>query len=227
MTTILLVLVILLGLDLSAAKSSSSEEIPIPEGGAYLGAYIGRETNRSWRWGPGGQFDKVVKDFESEVGRKLAINHVYNSWDELNSWDNCQWYFCLSQMLETIIADGSVPMISWKPTKLNQITGHTDIPIKLQEIIDGLYDNYVEDWARSAKSFQYPIFLRFGWEMTCGEDPWSGPQNFGRYGNQSWDQVDNLVKYYGDPLKPDGPERYIDTWKHIHDIFRPAGRDTR
>ena len=146
--------------------AASTGKIPVPDNAAYLGAYIGLETNRSWMWGPGGQFDRAVKDFESEVGRKLAINHVYNSWDELNSWDNCHWYWCLSQMLETIIADGSVPMISWKPTKLNQTTGHSDIPIRLQEIIDGRYDDYIEGWARNAKSFGYPILLRFGWEMT-------------------------------------------------------------
>ena len=194
--------------------------IKVPENGAYLGAYIGLGTNRSWTWGLGGPFDKTVKNFEQATGRKLAINHIYNSWDETNNWDNCQWYWCLSQMLQTIVASGSVPMVSWKPVKWNPTTNSMDLPIRLQEIINGRYDNYIQDWARGAKSFQYPMFLRFGWEMTNGGDPWSGPQNFGRYGNQSWDQVDDLYRYYGDPRKPDGPERYIDAWKHIYDIFR-------
>jgi hypothetical protein len=130
-------------------------------------------------------------------------------------------------MLETIVAEGQVPLVSWKPAKWNPTTGFEDIPIRLREIIDGRYDDYIEGWARNAKSFGYPILLRFGWEMTYGgsEDPWTGPNNFGRYGNQTWDQVDSLVKYYGDPQMPDGPERYVDAWKHIHDIFRRIGAD--
>ena len=44
-----------------------------------------------------------------------------------------------------------------------------------------------------------------------------------RYGNQSWDEVDSLVKYYGDTLNPDGPERYVDAWNHIHDISDKIG----
>jgi len=49
---------------------------------------------------------------------------------------------------------------------------------------------------------------------------WGGPNNFGKYSNQSWRQADDLNKYYGDPLKPDGPERFVDAWRHIHNIFR-------
>jgi hypothetical protein len=204
----------------SMLSATSTGKIPVPENAAYVGAYVGLETNSTWAWGPGGHFEKTVKDFEKTIGKRLAINHVYNSWDELNNWNSCHWYWCLSQMLQTIVADGSIPMVSWKPVKWNPATRSMDLPIKLQDIIDGHYDDYVQDWARNSKSFQYPMFLRFGWEMTYGGDSWSGPQNFGRYGNQSWDQVDDLYKYYGDPRKPDGPERYVDTWKHIHDIFQ-------
>jgi hypothetical protein len=32
-----------------------------------------------------------------------------------------------------------------------------------------------------------------------------------------------LYTYYGDPKKPDGPERYVDAWRHIHNIFENEG----
>lgn len=99
-------------------------------------------------------------------------------------------------------ATGHLPMITWQP--------QTD----LASIIAGLWDDYILDWAHAAKEYGHPVMLRFGHEMNGNWYPWCGAQNGG--GESTG---------YGDPTKPDGPERYIDAFRHVHDLFQAAGAD--
>ncbi len=82
----------------------------------------------------------------------------------------------------------------------------------LQEIIDGKHDNSFKRWAGDAAKFGKPIMIRPMHEMNGNWYAWSGVKNGG-----------GETKGYGDPSKPDGPERYVDAFRHIHRIFDEAG----
>lgn len=56
------------------------------------------------------------------------------------------------------------------------------------------------------------MFLDFGNEMNAEWSIHSGSNNGG-----------GETTGYGDPLVPDGPERFIDAWRHVHHIFSAVG----
>src|SRR5207244_3541583 len=63
-------------------------------------------------------------------------------------------------------------------------------------ILAGQYDDYIHSWARAAKAFQKPLFLRFAHEANGNWYPW---------GQSS--------------------EDYKKMWIHVHDIFAQEGAD--
>lgn len=174
---------------------SASKKIKIPDNGCYLGAYIGTDTT--------GQFEEKTR-------KRFAISHIYFSW--VGDFP--------SKALEEVVKSGKIPLMSWSISKYNPTSKRADLPIRMQEIIDGKYDEWLSRWANDAKSFGYPLLLDPGYGMNGEWMLWSGANNFGKYSNQTWKEVDDLYRYYGDPLRPDGPERFVDAWRHVHDIFR-------
>jgi len=179
----------------SVKIASMVGRVRVPTNGCYLGGWIGLDS---------------LNQFEEKIGKRLAIRHIYLTWDSDFP----------SKTLQEFIEKGNVPLVSWNIAKWNPATKRSNLRIGLQDIIDGEYDEWLSRWANGAKAFGYEMFLRPGYEMNMALTIWTGPNNFGKYGNQSWDQVDNLYRYYGDPAKPDGPERYVDAWKHIQGIFK-------
>lgn len=89
---------------------------------------------------------------------------------------------------------GAVPHIVWEPW----IWGEEE-RIKLDNIISGEWDKYIEKWASDAKKFGKTIFVRWGHEF-----------NIEKY---SWGIGNNGKK----------PEKYVKAYRHVHDIFKNAG----
>ncbi len=170
-------------------------KVKVPTNGCYLGAWAGHED---------------ITKFESMIGKKLAMRNVYYAWG----------YGFPSKALESMMKFDMILVLSWNIALHNPAIGRANLPIKLQDIIDGKYDNYLTEWARSARAFGNRILLNPGYGMNGEWMLWGGANNFGKYSNQSWRQADDLNKYYGHPLKPDGPERFVDAWRHIHNIFK-------
>lgn len=79
--------------------------------------------------------------------------------------------------------------------------GNTDHKMKNVnfDLIDGLYDGYLRNFAREAKAFRHPFVFRLNNEM-----------------NSTW------VRYSGIALLCD-PDVYIKVWRHIYDIFEEEG----
>jgi len=82
----------------------------------------------------------------------------------------------------------------------------------LDGVINGDFDDYVEKWALAAKEMRSPILLRPWHEMNGNWFPYSGVFNGG-----------GETTGYGDPTVPDGPERFVDAWRHIHEVFQRQG----
>lgn len=84
----------------------------------------------------------------------------------------------------------------------------------LEAIIDGFYDDILITWAEGMRAVKVPVFLRFAHEMNGDWYAWSGVKNGGGQTNG-----------YGSPELADGPERYVDTFRYVHDIFTQHGAD--
>ncbi len=109
---------------------------------------------------------------------------------------------------------GRTSFLTWEfmPGASKEVAGYEGRV--LEAITDGQYDEYLKQWAEGAAEFDKPFFLRFGHEMNGDWYPWAGINNGGSTMNE-----------YGSPDLADGPERYIDAYRHIHDIFNTNGAE--
>jgi beta-mannanase len=195
------------------AAISVSQRVCIPKNGAYIGAYIGDL--------PSSYPDSLlnIQEFEDLTGRHLTI--VNRFWGMTIS--NSQYADFAWLNLAEYYADGKILMISWNP-----VDSTTENPITYQEIINGQYDNVITRAARTAADFGLPMFIRWSWEMDGDWNPSGGPNAFGLHGTQPWtgtNKPDDLNKYFGDPAKADGPERFVAAWRHIRRLFDKAEAD--
>ena len=144
-----------------------------------------------------------VKLFE-KIGKGVAISAAYLDWN--SSFNN--------GFLKANASVGRISFLTWEffPGSNQKIANYEGRV--LEGIIDGLYDPYLISWAEGMKTFGKPVFLRFGHEMNGDWYPWSGVKNGG-----------GTLDGYGSPDVPDGPERYVDAYRYIHDIFLSTGAD--
>jgi len=61
-------------------------------------------------------------------------------------------------------------------------------------------------------SWGKPLFIRVGHEMNGNWYPWCGTNNGG-----------SVTTGFGDPSKPDGPERFVAAFRHIRHLFDSVG----
>ena len=93
---------------------------------------------------------------------------------------------------------GSIPLLDWGSWDASG--GPIQPDFQLNQIYDGQYDGYIQQWANDAKAWGHPFFLRFDWEMNgTWQFPWSEQLNLNQPGD------------------------YIKAWRHVHDIFTAAG----
>ncbi len=124
---------------------------------------------------------------------------------------------------EQIARHGSVLALVWDPiTYLVEHPGYTFLPggpnspITFDDVLGGVYDDYIRTVARQIKAFGGPIMI-----SPFGEYNVIGFCAFGRDGNEFILTANggDLTGQHGDPSIPDGPERVRDTHRHIVDIF--------
>lgn len=143
-----------------------------------------------------------VTELEDSLGVTFPLIHAYVAWGDLprerfpHDW------------LRAVRRAGSIPVISWEPW-LNDFRAdlHPELPAPSERAVGGLravargeYDFYVDRWARQARTYGDPLFLRFAHEMNDPyRYPW-GPQN-------------------------NSAEALVDAWRHVVERFRAAGAD--
>jgi hypothetical protein len=158
-----------------------------PAGHAYYGASV----ILAGTWSEAG-----VENFESSIGRRLAIDHHYALWGELD-----------------------VPGYSWSAEAADVALGRTPlVNINCQhynvDVINGTYDGQIVDMATNVKAFGKPMFINYWWEMNdksvsnnragCYDAAHDGPSG-------------------GVPAGFFNPTNYVAAWRHIHDIFVAQG----
>jgi hypothetical protein len=97
----------------------------------------------------------------------------------------------------------TIPYVTLDPKIWNN--GKND-KIYLKKIVDGKYDEYLKSIADALRDFKKPVILRWAHEMNGTWYPYSG-WFYGGGGDKNKNGM------------PDGPERYIITWKYIHKFF--------
>jgi Glycosyl hydrolase family 26 len=138
-----------------------------------------------------------LKRFEGLSKKPLSILEAFSPWAICSSGVACppNQSFPVA-LLEKIRTYGAIPLYSWA----SEANGSPEEPeYQLADIIEGKYDAYVEGWAREAKAWGHPFFLRLDWEMNGNWFPWSEKVN----GNN--------------------PGEFVTAWRHIHDIFARVG----
>lgn len=134
-----------------------------------------------------------VEDFEASVGKGMSIIHWAQPWIMKGKPQRFQ-----TGEFEKVRQRGTIPMISWDAWDFTKGTNQPDF--QLADIIAGTYDDYIRQWATEAKAWGHPFFLRLHREMNgWWQFPWSERLN----GNK--------------------PGEYIQSWRHIHDIFTEVG----
>jgi len=129
-----------------------------------------------------------VTAFENEARKNVSIIMFYQGWGLTDGTQNFQPVW-----MNNIRNHGSIPMVTWEPWLYTEVVNQS--AYSLRNITDGNFDKYIAKWAKDAKSWRYPFFLRFAHEMNGNYYPWSEQVN----SNQ--------------------PGEYMQAWKHVHDIF--------
>lgn len=141
-----------------------------------------------------------IGDLETKLGVTMPLIQIYTAWGDKSEE---QFPRALVQAIHDV---GSAALVTWEPWLDDfENARHPKIPLRGQRdrhglagVAAGAYDDYIDQWARDAKEFGHPLFVRFGHEMNDPyRYPW-GPQN-------------------------DTKEEYIAAWQHIVQRFRASG----
>ena len=185
----------------ATAPPKGPATLVVPEHAAYTGAYIGF----------GDKEDDVtlegIEDFEEMVGKHQAIIAFSSYWGEQQ--------FPTAQT-NIIVRHGSTPLIFWSPwdypysEELIEINGPDKY--RLENILGGKFDDYIDRWADGVKALGVPVFVSLCNEMNGDWFPWS-------------------ARYYGagqpiaglNPPRYVGPEYFKRAYRYIVDHVRARG----
>ncbi len=135
---------------------------PIPQNGAYLGAWVNPAKGPS---GHGTSFVSQLPQFQTDLGGRLPgiLNFYTDFLTPLPLTD-----------LNAIESKGSIPLISWGGAGS---CASSSIPAGQYSsgIAAGQYDPQIIQYAYSLKAFGHPVFVRWFWEMNLGKK--NGPCN--------------------------------------------------
>jgi hypothetical protein len=109
----------------------------------------------------------------------------------------CSFYRFPTRPMRNIRSHGAIPFYSWGSESIPPFT--TEPRFQLSDLIAGRYDKFIRRFARAAKHWGHPFFLRFDWEMNGDWFAWGERAN----GNR--------------------PGQFLAAWRHVHHIFRTVG----
>jgi len=153
----------------------------------YWGAWIGSQlTGGEPPWEM-----QAAHHFEAEVGHGLSLLQFSAPFADCAP-SGCSYYPFPTGEMEKIRGHGAIPLFSWS-------SGAYPHEIPLAALREGRYDAHIRAFARAARDWGHPFFLRFDWEMNGDWFPWGAGVN----GNT--------------------PREFRSAWRHVHDVFRRAG----
>lgn len=132
-----------------------------------------------------------IDEFTSLTGASPKIVLWYQNWEQ----DSSKRFD--TKKMDAVASRGAMPMLTWVPK--DPTLGTNQPKYALKTIARGDHDAYIRQWARDAKAWGKPFYLRPMHEMNGDWSPWCVGVN----GNTSAD--------------------YRAAWRHMHDIFRQEG----
>lgn len=154
----------------------------------------------------GGPEDSIsverIEKFNNLVGKRIFWAYFSNNWGK-----NRDGLKFPREKIEVIAETGAIPFVRMMPRQIFDTA--YDKTFSLQKIIDGNFDDALHQYAKDVADYGDRILIDFGLEMNGNWFPWSGAVNGG-----------GVKTKYGNPEKADGPERFIDAYRHVVDIFR-------
>ncbi len=175
----------------------AQEHLKIPAQGAYAGAYV------DW----GDTEDSVSMErilaFEKLAGKQQAII-AFSSY-----WGTGKFPTAQAEIVRTY---GAAPLIYWSPWGPPYEQNKAQPDYALDRILEGKFDSYIRDWAHQARDTHTVLLVAWGLEMNGDWFPWGGA---GQGGGET--------KKFGDPKKPDGPEKFVAAYRYVVDHVRQAG----
>jgi hypothetical protein len=176
---------VLVGLALIGLPSAAAEARPL-----YWGAWIGPHlTGEEAPWDM-----SAARRFEGEVGHGLSLLQFSAPFADC-SGGSCEFYGFPTREMAKIRSHGAIPLFSWN----SGASGADPSRFQLKDLRRGRYDSHIRGFARAARQWGHPFFLRFNWEMNGDWFPWGAGVN----GNRQWE--------------------FKAAWRHVHRIFSRAG----
>lgn len=145
----------------------------------------------------------AINEFEDLAKKDIVWAYFSNNWMDQIKFP--------TDAVNTVKDEGKVPFIrmmarsTWDESK-------ADPKYSMQKIINGDFDTELNQWAVDAKNTNTNLLVEFGTEVNGNWFPWNGEYNGG-----------SELTGYGDPNLADGPERFVDAYKHIIDICNQNG----
>ncbi len=177
------------------ARSPSSVLTPPPAGSLLHGVYPAGPTGQEHEITP-----ESLREYERLAGKSAAWVYFSSNWYASRSFPvaTAAW----------IREAGSVPYIRLM-LRSDAAQWHAEPFFTLDHIAEGDFDSDLHTWMAAARDFGTPILAEYGTEVNGEWFPWNGAWNGGG-------RADGL----GDAGKPDGPERFRQTYRHIIAIAR-------
>jgi mannan endo-1,4-beta-mannosidase len=136
-----------------------------------------------------GVYSTDLSQFEKDANKNVSIVNFFQRWED-SDFDGVQ--------MEQIRSEGAIPLVTWEPWK--GLKYGKDVPkYSLINIINGNFDTYIEQYAKAAKTWGHPFFLRLAQEMNGNWYAWSESENGNSRG------------------------QFVQAWRHVHDIFTNVG----
>ena len=162
----------------------------------YWGAYIHGGTygveNAPWD-------ARAIDAFEQNAGKRVSVLHWGQAWQRCGAICIYQEFGEQRPQFDAMWERGIIPLLDWGSWSTAASPKYIQPDFALATIINGKHDAYVHRWAKAAKEWGHPLFLRFNWEMNGSWYPWSETRN----GNSSGE--------------------YVSSWRHVREIFRAEG----
>ncbi|MEW6218490.1 MAG: glycosyl hydrolase [Thermodesulfobacteriota bacterium] len=172
----------------------SAAPLAVPAAGAYLGAYIdfGEAEDTVTL--------EAIEAYETLVGKHQAIIASSSFWGE-ESFPQ--------KNLELIARHGAVPLVYWSPWDRPYSQSQPPDRFRLDAILAGTWDGYLDRWADGARAYGRPILVAWGLEMNGHWFPWSGCH----YGGGTPAPAGGFA----------GPALYKAAFRHVVDRVRARG----
>ncbi|MBI5896838.1 MAG: hypothetical protein HZB24_12825, partial [Desulfobacterales bacterium] len=114
--------------------------------------------------------------------------------------------------LELMARHKALPLIFWSPWTSPYEEDRGPDEARLENILDGRWDAYIDMWADAARAYDRPLLVSWGLEMNGIWFPWSG-----YFYNAKPQPADKR------PLDHPGPELYKRTYRYVVDRVRARG----